>query len=100
MDARLRVTVDEKQDHHWTEDLSLTGMRMKIGKKLSLPDVTDGKSEVQMLIEVPGGDPLKVVGKPVWAVQSDDGELATGWVLSCHEGDAQDRLQDLVSSFE
>lgn len=98
--AKLRVRVGEREGHHWTEDVSLTGMRMKIAQRFSLGDLAEGDHEVPLLIEAPDGEPVKVFGKPIWSARSDDGQLSTGWVLSCHEGDSEERLQDLLSSFE
>ena len=73
---------------------------MKIAQRFSLGDLAEGDREVPLLIEAPDGESVKVFGKPIWSARSDDGQLSTGWVLSCHEGDSEERLQDLLSSFE
>ena len=85
VDAHLRVTISTHDEHYWTEDISVVGFRMKIGRQLSLANVTGGNREVPLLIEMPDGEPVKVFGEPIWAVRTDDGQLSTGWRLSRYD---------------
>ncbi len=98
VDARLRVTISTHDEHYWTEDISTVGIRMKIGRQLSLAALTDGDREVPLIIELPEEEPVKVFGEPIWAVRTDDGQLSTGWMLARFEDDAEDRLDTFLTS--
>ena len=99
VDARLRVTIGTQGEHYWTQDISLVGIRMEIGRQLTLADVTGGNREVPLSIELPEDHTIEVFGEPIWAVRMDDGQLSTGWMLSRFERDAEARLEAFVASY-
>lgn len=100
VDARLRVTIGTHEEHYWTEDISVVGTRMRIGRQLSLANLTGGSREVPLTIELPEDDMIRVFGEPIWAVRTEDGQLSTGWMLSRFEGDAEDRLDAFVATYD
>jgi hypothetical protein len=97
--ARFRVTVAQGESAYWTEDIGVGGMRMSIGKQLSIGDLTGGGRDVPLSIELDMG-PVTVYGDPIWTVRMDDGQLATGWMFTRFDDDAEDRLADFIKSID
>ena len=95
--ARFRVTIGQSDAHYWTEDIAVGGMRMHIGKQLSLGDLTHGSRDVPLEIEIDSG-PVMVYGEPIWTVRNDEGQLSTGWMFSRFDGDGRERLQTFIDS--
>ena len=99
VDARLRLTIGTHEEHYWTQDISLVGIRMAIGRQLSLADLTGGNREVPLSIELQDDCIIKVFGEPIRVVRMDDSRLSTGWMLSRFEGDAETRLEAFIASY-
>ena len=100
VDARLRVTTGPHEERYWTQDISLVGIRMAIGRQLSLADPTGENREVPLSIELPDDHIIKVFGEPIWVVRMDDGQLSTGWVFSRFESEAETCLEAFVASYD
>ena len=97
--ARLRVTIGQSDSAYWTEDVAIGGIRVNIGKQLSLGDLTGGSRDVLLSIDLePDTDPVQVYGEPIWTLRTDDGQLSTGWMFSRYEGDALERLKAFIES--
>jgi hypothetical protein len=99
IDARLRVTIGTSDSAYWTEDVAVGGIRMNIGKQLSLGDLTGGSRDVLITIEIePDSEPVKAYGEPIWTVRTEDGQLSTGWMFSRYEGDGKERLDAFIEA--
>ena len=72
---------------------------MRVGKQLSLGDLTGGSRDVLLSIELEAdADPIRLYGEPIWIVRADDGQLSTGWMFSRYEGDGKARLAAFIDS--
>ncbi len=97
--VRLRVTIGQSDSTYWTEDVAMGGIRMSIGKQLSLGDLTGGTRDVMLSIELAAGaESIQVYGEPIWTVRSDEGDLDTGWIFSRYVGDGKERLMAFIES--
>ena len=97
--ARLRVTIGPNDAAYWTEDVSIAGIRMHIGKQLSLEDLTGGSRDVLLSIELEAdADPILLYAEPIWTVRADDGQLSAGWMFSRYEGDGKTRLAAFIDT--
>ena len=97
VNARFRVTIAQGEDAYWTEDVAVGGIRMNIGKQLSLGDLTGGSRDVPLTIDLDSG-PVVVYGEPIWTVRTDDGQLSTGWMFSKYDGDGKQRIEAFIES--
>ncbi len=97
--ARFRVKIGQSDSAYWTEDVAIGGIRMYIGKKLSLGDLTGGSRDVPLSIELDSGT-VVVYGEPIRTVRTEDGQLATGWMFSRFQADGKERLQTYIDSAE
>ena len=95
--ARFRVLIGQSDHAYWTEDIAIGGLRMNIGKQLSLGDLTEGSRDVPIRIELDSGQ-VTVYGEPIWTVRTDDGQLSTGWLFSRFDGDGHERLTAFIDS--
>lgn len=93
--ARLRVTIGSDASAYWTEDVALGGIRVNIGRRLSLGDLTGGSRDVVLSLELDDGD-VRVHAEPIWTVRTDEGNLTTGWMFTTFEEDGESRLQAFI----
>ena len=101
VNVRLRVTIGKNEEAYWTEDLTEGGMRMLIGKQLSLSQLTGDSREVPMAIQLEGDEePVRLFGEPLWTVRTDDAQLSTGWTFARYEGDGEERLRVFMESVD
>lgn len=93
------MTIGTSDSPYWTEDIAVGGIRMNIGKQLSLGDLTGGSRDVLLAIEIESGsEPVKAYGEPIWTVRTEDGQLSTGWMFSRYEEDGKERLKAFVDA--
>ena len=95
--AHFRVTIGQSEEHYWTEDVAIGGIRIHLGKQLSLSDFHGGSREIPLEIELDTG-PIIVYGEPIWTMRMEDGQLSSGWLFSRFDDDGRERLKAFIDS--